>query len=172
MRPLLRKRANRRPKQILRRGKTRFRGFGLKGRMTKFESSTDKCGPLSSIFLIIRKKFHVLFDFPPSRDPSIRQSLAGLNSTVVTWLFWRLVPRLQNDFFEPGAKFLWEFPFPAASPEKQKRLEGLVDRHPCCQARRCGGGLQRVGAGDRPTSLRSLRPHAVGNQNCRRCAKS
>ena len=54
--------------------------------------------------------------------------LGVLNATVVTWLFWRLVPRLQNDFFEPGAKFLSEFPIPIAPPEKKKAVERLVDR--------------------------------------------
>lgn len=44
--------------------------------------------------------------------------LAILNSQVVNWLFQRLLPRLQNGYFEPGAVYLKEFPIPKAETEE------------------------------------------------------
>lgn len=53
--------------------------------------------------------------------------LGVLNSQVVMWLFTKLVPRLMNDFYEPGAKFLREFPIPTASAEEQQWCERLAE---------------------------------------------
>ncbi len=72
--------------------------------------------------------------------------LGILNSTVVTWLFWRLIPRLQNDFFEPGAKFLREFPIPAATSEQQKSVERLVDRILAAKAKDASADVSQLEA--------------------------
>ena len=53
--------------------------------------------------------------------------LAVLNSAVVMWLFTFLVPKLQNEFYEPGSKFLSEFPIPCANSEQRPVCEGLVE---------------------------------------------
>ena len=54
--------------------------------------------------------------------------LGVLNSSVVMWLFAKLIARLQGDFYEPSAIFLEKFPIPAASAEHQKVVERLVER--------------------------------------------
>lgn len=52
--------------------------------------------------------------------------LAILNSSVVTWLFDKLLAKLQNGYYEPSAVFLEKFPVPVASDTKP--LEQLAEQ--------------------------------------------
>ncbi len=60
--------------------------------------------------------------------PNATKFLLGyLNSSVVMWLFSQLVPKLQNGFYEPGAKFMGQFPIPHATPAQQRWCERLAE---------------------------------------------
>ena len=60
--------------------------------------------------------------------PNATKFLLGyLNSSVVMWLFTQLIPKLQNGFYEPGAKFLGQFPIPPATPTQQSLCERLAE---------------------------------------------
>jgi len=52
--------------------------------------------------------------------------LGVLNSSVVMWLFEKVLAKLQNDFFEPSSIFIKDFPIPVI--ENHKSVESLVDR--------------------------------------------
>jgi hypothetical protein len=52
--------------------------------------------------------------------------VAVLNSRVVMWLFKKLLPKLQGDFFEPSEIFMRQFPIPRA--KDAVKIEKLVDR--------------------------------------------
>jgi adenine-specific DNA-methyltransferase len=61
--------------------------------------------------------------------PGVTHFLLGyLNSSVVMWLFTQLIPKLQNGFYEPGAKFLGMFPIPSATVTQQSDLRKRVTR--------------------------------------------
>jgi hypothetical protein len=45
--------------------------------------------------------------------------LGVLNSTVIMWLFTKLLARLQNDYYEPSAVFLKYFPIPATEDQSE-----------------------------------------------------
>ncbi len=51
--------------------------------------------------------------------------LAILNSSVVMWLFDKLLPKLQNGYYEPSAVFMKDFPI--AEVSNSAPLEALVD---------------------------------------------
>jgi hypothetical protein len=60
--------------------------------------------------------------------PRASKYLIGiLNSQVVNWLFQQLLPKLQNDYFEPSAIYFGKFPIPNASPATQALITRLVD---------------------------------------------
>ncbi|MFH1718489.1 MAG: TaqI-like C-terminal specificity domain-containing protein [Planctomycetota bacterium] len=60
--------------------------------------------------------------------PNATKFLLGyLNSSVVMWLFSQLIPKLQNGFYEPGAKFMGQFPIPPATPDQQRCCERLAE---------------------------------------------
>lgn len=51
--------------------------------------------------------------------------LAVLNSSVVMWLFEKLLAKLQNGYYEPSAVFMKKFPIPVT--KKTKLIENIVD---------------------------------------------
>ena len=60
--------------------------------------------------------------------PNATKFLLGyLNSSVVMWLFSQLIPKLQNGFYEPGAKFMGQFPIPPATPDQQRWCKRLAE---------------------------------------------
>lgn len=61
----------------------------------------------------------------PSADKFL---LAYLNSTVVFWLFDKLLSKLQNGFYEPSSIFMERLPVPVATNEQKRRIENLVDQ--------------------------------------------
>ena len=54
--------------------------------------------------------------------------LSVLNSSVMLWLFSKVLTRLQNEFYEPSAIYMETIPIPAATPGEQAALSALVDR--------------------------------------------
>ncbi len=59
--------------------------------------------------------------------PDASKYLLGiLNSTVVLWLFDKLVARLQNGYYEPSAIFIKDFPIPVTS--ETQPIESLVNK--------------------------------------------
>jgi adenine-specific DNA-methyltransferase len=52
--------------------------------------------------------------------------LAVLNSSTVFWLFKHLLPRLQNDFYEPSAIYMRDFPIPLV--QSTAAIDDLVTR--------------------------------------------
>jgi hypothetical protein len=52
--------------------------------------------------------------------------LAVLNSSVMTFLFDKLLPKLQGDFYEPSSIFMKDVPIPTATEAEQKAIETLV----------------------------------------------
>ena len=59
--------------------------------------------------------------------PGASKYLLGiLNSTVITWLFDKLLAKLQNGFYEPSAIFMKDFPIPVTS--KPESIEALVNK--------------------------------------------
>ena len=59
----------------------------------------------------------------PCNDKTL---LAILNSSVMTFLFDKLLPKLQGDFYEPSSIFMKDFPIPTATEAEQKAIETLV----------------------------------------------
>jgi hypothetical protein len=59
----------------------------------------------------------------PCNDKTL---LAILNSSVMTFLFDKLLPKLQGDFYEPSSIFMKDFPIPTATEAEQKAIEILV----------------------------------------------
>lgn len=59
----------------------------------------------------------------PCNDKTL---LAILNSSVMTFLFDKLLPKLQGDFYEPSSIFMKDFPIPTATEVEQKSIETLV----------------------------------------------
>ena len=59
----------------------------------------------------------------PCNDKTL---LAILNSSVMTFLFDKLLPKLQGDFYEPSSIFMKDFPIPTATEVEQKAIETLV----------------------------------------------
>jgi hypothetical protein len=53
--------------------------------------------------------------------------LGVLNSNVIMWLFTKLLARLQNDYYEPNAVLLKDFPIPNADDNKQIEIITLTD---------------------------------------------
>jgi adenine-specific DNA-methyltransferase len=70
--------------------------------------------------------------------------LGVLNSAVVMWLFTQLIPKLQNGFYEPGAKYMREFPIPAATPAQQNPVERLVERILSAKQRDAGADVSAL----------------------------
>lgn len=59
--------------------------------------------------------------------PGASKYLLGvLNSSVTMWLFMKLLPKLQGDFFEPSAIFMEKLPIPVMTDVSQ--IEKLVER--------------------------------------------
>ena len=59
--------------------------------------------------------------------PGASKYLLGiLNSSVVMWLFGKLLAKLQNNFYEPSAIFIKDFPIPMAS--NRNLIGSLVDQ--------------------------------------------
>jgi hypothetical protein len=54
--------------------------------------------------------------------------LAILNSSVMTFLFDKLLPKLQGDFYEPSSIFMKDVPIPTATEAEQKAIETLVQK--------------------------------------------
>ena len=54
--------------------------------------------------------------------------LGVLNSSIVTWLFDKLLAKLQNGFYEPSAIFMKNMPIPKASELEQKSIHKLVQK--------------------------------------------
>ena len=65
----------------------------------------------------------------PCNDTSL---LAILNSSIVTFLFDKLLAKLQGDFYEPSSIFMKDFPIPTATAAEQKAIEDLVQK--CLEA--------------------------------------
>jgi hypothetical protein len=60
--------------------------------------------------------------------PNTSKFLLGyLNSSVVNWLFDKLLTKLQNGFYEPSAIYMREFPIPFAEDWQNEIIEKLVD---------------------------------------------
>lgn len=60
--------------------------------------------------------------------PNTSKFLLGyLNSSVVNWLFDKLLTKLQNGFYEPSAIYMREFPIPPAEDWQKEIVERLVD---------------------------------------------
>jgi hypothetical protein len=60
--------------------------------------------------------------------PDTSKFLLGyLNSSVVNWLFDKLLTKLQNGFYEPSAIYMREFPIPSAEDWQKEIIEKLVD---------------------------------------------
>jgi len=53
--------------------------------------------------------------------------LAVLNSGLITFLFDKLLPKLQGDFYEPSSIFMKDFPIPTATESERKAIETLVN---------------------------------------------
>ncbi|MFN2452696.1 MAG: Eco57I restriction-modification methylase domain-containing protein [Pyrinomonadaceae bacterium] len=61
--------------------------------------------------------------------PNATKYLLGiLNTSVVMYLFTKLIARLQNGFYEPSAIFVKDFPIANATPKQQAPIVELVDR--------------------------------------------
>ncbi|MEG4064958.1 Eco57I restriction-modification methylase domain-containing protein [Microcoleus sp. SVA1_A1] len=60
----------------------------------------------------------------PCNDKAL---LAILNSGVVTFLFDKLLAKLQGDFYEPSSIFMKDFPIPIATEPEKKAIETLVN---------------------------------------------
>jgi len=59
--------------------------------------------------------------------PNASKYLLGiLNSAAVTWLFDKLLAKLQNGFYEPSAIFMKDFPIPVTT--KPEAIENLVNK--------------------------------------------
>ena len=59
--------------------------------------------------------------------PGASKYLLGiLNSSVVTWLFDKLLAKLQGGFYEPNAIFIKDFPIPVT--DKPQPLEAVVNK--------------------------------------------
>ncbi|MDP2919213.1 MAG: TaqI-like C-terminal specificity domain-containing protein [Dehalococcoidia bacterium] len=59
--------------------------------------------------------------------PDASKYLLGiLNSTVVLWLFDKLLAKLQNGYYEPSAIFIKDFPIPVTN--ETQHIESLVNR--------------------------------------------
>ena len=54
--------------------------------------------------------------------------LAVLNSSVVMFLFERLLSKLQGDFYEPSSIFMKDFPIPTATDSQREAIEILVEQ--------------------------------------------
>jgi hypothetical protein len=54
--------------------------------------------------------------------------LGVLNSSVLDWYWKQVSTPLRGGFYRYFTQFIEQFPIPAASPEKQKAVERLVDR--------------------------------------------
>ena len=52
--------------------------------------------------------------------------LGILNSTVVLWLFDKLLAKLQNGYYEPSAIFIKDFPIPVTN--EPQPIESLVNK--------------------------------------------
>jgi hypothetical protein len=60
--------------------------------------------------------------------PNSSKFLLGyLNSSIVYWLFDKLLTKLQNGFYEPSAIYMREFPVPSAEEWQKELIEKLVD---------------------------------------------
>ncbi len=60
--------------------------------------------------------------------PEATKYLLGyLNSSVVMFLFMQLIPKLQNEFYEPGAAYMRNFPIPHATDIQKEIVSNLVD---------------------------------------------
>ncbi len=53
--------------------------------------------------------------------------LGVLNSSVIYYLFKKILPKLRGDFYEPSSVYFKEFPIPAASPAAQAPIIALVE---------------------------------------------
>jgi hypothetical protein len=60
--------------------------------------------------------------------------LAVLNSSVVMFLFERLLSKLVGDFYEPSSIFMKDFPIPTATELEKKEIEILVQK--CLDAKK------------------------------------
>ncbi|MGI8964781.1 MAG: Eco57I restriction-modification methylase domain-containing protein, partial [Limisphaerales bacterium] len=61
--------------------------------------------------------------------PGASKFLAGImNSMPVKFFFHHIAPKMRGDFMRFKAIYMTQIPIPAASPEKQKPVERLVDR--------------------------------------------
>jgi type I restriction-modification system DNA methylase subunit len=58
---------------------------------------------------------------------SSKYLLAVLNSSIVTWLFTKLLAKLQNGFYEPSTIFMKDFPIPNVTSKKQSPVAKLAD---------------------------------------------
>jgi hypothetical protein len=58
---------------------------------------------------------------------SSKYLLAVLNSSVVMWLFTKLLAKLQNGFYEPSTIFMKDFPIPNVTSKKQSPVAKLAD---------------------------------------------
>jgi hypothetical protein len=65
--------------------------------------------------------------------------LAVLNSSVVMFLFDKLLAKLQGDFYEPSLIFMKDFPIPIATEPERKAIETLVQK--CLDAK--GQGVEQ-----------------------------
>jgi len=85
--------------------------------------------------------------------------LGVLNSSVVTWLFDKLLPKLQNEFYEPGAIFLKEFPIPNASDCECSAISNLVQK--CLDSKGQNVSHLEAEINDRVARLYGLTPDEI-----------
>jgi len=100
--------------------------------------------------------------------PGASKYLLGvLNSNVVTWLFDKLLPKLQNDFYEPGAAFMKDFPIFRASTNDHQAISTLVQK--CLDAKGQNVAHWEAEINDRVAHLYGLTPEEIkiieGGQN-------
>ncbi|MFM7577775.1 MAG: TaqI-like C-terminal specificity domain-containing protein, partial [Microcystaceae cyanobacterium] len=63
--------------------------------------------------------------------------LAVLNSSVLTFLFDKLLAKLQGNFYEPSSIFMKNFPIPNVSPEQKQTIETLVQKCLTAKGQNC-----------------------------------
>jgi len=54
--------------------------------------------------------------------------LGVLNSKVMSFYFYSVIPKLRGDFFEPGYVYMKDFPIPFKKSQGNKEIASLVDR--------------------------------------------
>jgi hypothetical protein len=77
--------------------------------------------------------------------PTSELNLAALmNSAVVRFFFHQIAPKMRGDYMRFKALYMSQIPVPAASPEKQRAVERLVDSILAAKARDAGADVSAL----------------------------